>query len=80
MSNGAKRAVSESAADRGYMTIDEIREIWNLPPLPGEAGNVFPHRGEYYYSKPEELPATAEEKESGSEAEPDPDPQTETEV
>ena len=80
MSNGDKRAVSESAADRGYMTIDEIREIWNLPPLPGEAGNVFPHRGEYYYSKPDELPATAEEKESGSEAAPDPDPQTETEV
>lgn len=68
MSNGDKRAVSESAADRGYMTIDEIREIWNLPPLPDGAGNVFPHRGEYYYSAPDALPATAEEKETGTES------------
>jgi len=67
MSNGDKRAVSESAADRGYMTIDEIREIWNLPPLPDGKGNVFPHRGEYYYSKADELPATEEEKEGGQE-------------
>ena len=71
MSNGDKRAVSESAADRGYMMIDEIREIWNLPPLPNGAGQVFPHRGEYYYSKPEELPATEEEKETGTEAAPE---------
>lgn len=63
MSNSDKRAVSESAADRGYMTIDEIREIWNLPPLPDGAGNVFPHRGEYYYSAASELPATETEKE-----------------
>lgn len=76
MSNGDKRAVSESAADRGYMTVDEIREIWNLPPLPNGAGNVFPHRGEYYYSKPEELPATEEEKETGTES-PAEDPGTE---
>lgn len=76
MSNGDKRAVSESAADRGYMTIDEIREIWNLPPLPDGAGNVFPHRGEYYYSAPDALPATAEEKETGTES-PAEDPGTE---
>ena len=65
MSNSDKRAVSESAADRGYMTIDEIREIWNLPPLPNGAGNVFPHRGEYYYSAADELPANETEKEGG---------------
>lgn len=63
MSNNDKRAVSESAADRGYMTIDEIREIWNLPPLPDGKGNVFPHRGEYYYSAPDELPAFVSDKE-----------------
>ena len=67
MSNADKKAVSESAADRGYMTLDEIREIWNLPPLPDGAGNVFPHRGEYFYSEPGELPATNEEKEGGEE-------------
>lgn len=67
MSNSDKRAVSESAADRGYMMLDEIREIWNLPPLPNGAGQVYPHRGEYYYSKAEELPATADEKDTGTE-------------
>lgn len=67
MSANDKRAVSESAADRGYMTLDEIREIWNLPPLPNGAGNVYPHRGEYYYSAPEDLPATVSDKEEPTE-------------
>ena len=81
MSNSDKRAVSESAADRGYMTVNEIREIWNLPPLPGDTGDVFPHRGEYYYSKPGELPATTDEKEGGADETPaDETETTETEV
>ena len=65
MSASDKKAVTETVADRGIMTLDEIREIWNLPPLPNGAGNVFPHRGEYYYSPADELPATVEEKEDG---------------
>ena len=28
--------------------IDEIREIWNLPPLPNGMGRFFTLRGEYY--------------------------------
>ena len=35
-------------ADRGLATIDELREIWNLPPLPNGMGQAIPVRGEYY--------------------------------
>ena len=45
--------------------VDEIRDIFNLPPLPDGNGQVFPHRGEYYYSPADGLPANAEEKENG---------------
>ena len=65
MSNSDKRAVSEMATNSGLMMLDEIRDIWNLPPLPDGAGQVFPHRGEYYYSPAGELPANQEEKENG---------------
>ena len=30
------------------MTRNEIREIWNLPPLPSPVGDQLPVRGEYY--------------------------------
>jgi hypothetical protein len=29
-------------------TIDELREIWSLPPLPDGLGQKIPIRGEYY--------------------------------
>ena len=48
MSNQDKLSVSAEMADRGLMTRNEIREIWNLPPLPDEIGNQLPIRGEYY--------------------------------
>lgn len=48
MSNADKLNVSRDMADRGLMMIDEIREIWNLPPLPDGQGQVFTIRGEYY--------------------------------
>lgn len=48
MSNADKLNVSAQMADRGLMTRNEIREIWNLPPLPPEIGNGLPVRGEYY--------------------------------
>ena len=46
MSNADKLKVSESMSDRGLMTRNEVREIWNLPPVPG--GDKFIIRGEYY--------------------------------
>lgn len=46
LSNADKLAVSAQMADRGIMTRNEIREIWNLPPV--EGGDVPTIRGEYY--------------------------------
>lgn len=46
MSNADKLAVSAQMLDRGVMSINEIREIWNLPAL--ENGDVRVIRGEYY--------------------------------
>lgn len=61
MSNADKLKVSAQMADRGLMTINEIREIWNLPPV--ENGDVRPVRGEYYTQGGEEE-TTEEEKEN----------------
>lgn len=46
LSNADKLSVSAQMADRGIMSRNEIREIWNLPPIPG--GDVPTIRGEYY--------------------------------
>ena len=48
MSNADKLNVSAQMADRGLMTRNEIREIWNLSPLPEPYGSQLPVRGEYY--------------------------------
>ena len=48
MTNKDKLDVTNGFADRGMATIDELREIWNLPPLPDGKGEVIPIRGEYY--------------------------------
>ena len=48
LSNQDKLNVSAQMADRGLMTRNEIREIWNLPPLPEPLGSQLPIRGEYY--------------------------------
>lgn len=46
MSNADKLNVSAQLLDRGMLTLNEAREIWNLPPL--EGGDVRIIRGEYY--------------------------------
>ena len=48
MSNADKLNVSSQLADRGIMNRDEIREIWNLPPIPDGTGSAYIIRGEYY--------------------------------
>lgn len=48
MSNTEKLNVSAQMADRGIMNRDEIREIWNLAPLPNGQGQAYTIRGEYY--------------------------------
>lgn len=67
MSNADKLQVSAQMADRGLMTINEIREIWNLPAV--EGGDVFIRRGEYYADdgSAEEINNTSEEGETNAE-------------
>ena len=47
LSNADKLNVSSQMSDRGIMNRDEIREIWNLPPLPSGQGQAYTIRGEY---------------------------------
>ncbi len=56
MTNKDKLDVSSQLLDRGVMSINDIREIWNLPPV--EGGDVRIIRGEYYdaNTKLEEAP------------------------
>lgn len=56
MSNKDKMEISNASIDRGYMCPDEVREIWNLPPLPDGKGKVFICRGEYKKASMEEDP------------------------
>lgn len=48
MSNKDKLELAAAMADRGLMTRNELREVFNLTPLPDEIGNQLPVRGEYY--------------------------------
>lgn len=50
MTNSEKLSISSTMADRGLMTINEIREIWNLSPI--EGGDRLVARGEYYFIDP----------------------------
>ena len=34
-------------SDRGQLNVDEVREVWNLPPLPDGKGQIYTIRGEY---------------------------------
>lgn len=46
LSNADKLNVSSQMLDRGIMSINDVREIWNLPPV--EGGDVRIIRGEYW--------------------------------
>jgi hypothetical protein len=46
MSNADKLNVSSQMLDRGIMSINDVREIWNLPPVEGGDARII--RGEYY--------------------------------
>ena len=47
MSVGSKISMAQQLGDRGVLTIDEIRELFNYAPLPDGAGQYTPIRGEY---------------------------------
>lgn len=46
LTNSDKLNVSSQMLDRGIMSINEIREIWQLPPVDGGDARII--RGEYY--------------------------------
>lgn len=46
LSNSEKLNVSSQMLDRGIMSINDVRDIWNMPPV--ENGDVRIIRGEYY--------------------------------
>ena len=46
LSNSEKLNVSSQMLDRGIMSINDVREIWNLPPV--EGGDTRIIRGEYW--------------------------------
>lgn len=46
LSNSEKLNVSAQMLDRGIMSINDVREIWNLPPVEGGDARIV--RGEYY--------------------------------
>ena len=60
MSNQDKLAVTSAFADRGMATINELRQIWQLPPFEEPIGSMIMARGEYY-----NLAGTQEENEEG---------------
>ena len=54
MSFSDKKSYVEGGLDRGIMTINEAREVYQLPALPPEQGDRFIARGEYYFIQEEE--------------------------
>lgn len=48
MSNTDKLDLANKLSDRGIISRNEIRGLFNLPPLPAEIGDTLPVRGEYY--------------------------------
>lgn len=46
MTNADKLNVSAQMLDRGIMSLNDVREIWNLPPVDGGDERII--RGEYY--------------------------------
>lgn len=48
MSTANKVSMARELGDRGVLLIDEIRDLFNLAPLPDGAGQHAPIRGEYY--------------------------------
>lgn len=47
-SNASKRNMIRDMMDRCVMTVNEARQVLQLPPLDGDRGDVFLARGEYY--------------------------------
>jgi hypothetical protein len=62
MSNSDKLNYVTAMADRGLATINELRDVLNMPPV--EGGDRLIARGEYYYMDPTADPSKQEEEEN----------------
>lgn len=64
LSNADKLNVSSQLLDRGIFSINDVRDIWNLPPVEGGDARII--RGEYYTTdeKLQETPAQEETNEN----------------
>lgn len=64
LSNADKLNVSSQLLDRGIFSINDVRDIWNLPPVEGGDARII--RGEYYTTdeKLQEAPAEEETNEN----------------
>ena len=49
MAVASKISMAQQLGDRGILTIDEIRELFNYEPMPDGSGQHAPIRGEYYF-------------------------------
>jgi len=63
LSNAEKLNVSSQMLDRGIMSINDVREIWNMPPVEGGDARII--RGEYYNAD-EKVTEEVNEDETGS--------------
>lgn len=59
MTNADKLNFTSQMADRGIATVNELREVWNMPAV--EGGDKLIARGEYYYMNPSEDNTNTEE-------------------
>lgn len=66
MTVSEKVSMSKELADRGAIMIDEIRDLFNMPPLPDNAGQRAPIRGEYYYVGDDKEEEPDEEEQPGN--------------
>lgn len=64
MTNNDKLNYTSQMADRGLATINELREVWNLPPV--EGGDRLIARGEYYFVDPASDPDKQEVQEDAN--------------
>ena len=67
MSVGSKISMAQQLGDRGVLTIDEIRELFNYEPLPDGKGAFTPIRGEYKNVQDDEPDKEPDDKEEDDE-------------
>lgn len=65
LSNADKLNVSSQLLDRGIFSINDVREIWNLPPVEGGDQRII--RGEYYSADEKLTDVTGEESQDATE-------------